>query len=489
VRARLGRYELLRLLARGGMAEVYLARRMGASSVEKRLVLKRILPERARDPRFVELFVNEARLSMSLAHANIVPVFDFGRVDDELFLVMEHVPGADLGALLQRAAAAGRPLDPVLVAAIGAAACEGLDYAHRRTDAGGKPLGIVHRDVTPRNLLISRAGEVKLVDFGVASLGGDPSGRVRGTPAYMAPEQARGESVDARADLYALGLVLNEALSGIKARPGDTTAALAAAARGEAPPLPDAVPPELAGAIRRSLAAAPGERWPDAAEMGRALDAFVVAARASRPDEGPPARRLAAWLAALVPDGDDDAARSGSLAAAAHAPGEATVRSVAETLAEAEEARPAPPAPAPPRRARWILVPLAAVAVAAAVWALRRAPALPPMARDVDAAVATPDARPPVDAPRAHDAPPVATPDAAPAPKMAPPPPRRYPVVINSKPWAKVFIDGKYVDDTPVEVSLPAGRHRVRLENPHDGTHKEVIVDVPRDRRVIETLP
>src|SRR5262249_19563504 len=161
----LGRYELLRPLARGGMADVFLARRRGAAGVEKRLVVKRIRPEHASNPRFVELFINEARLSVDLAHANIVPVFDFGRVGDELFLAMEYVDGRDLAAALQRAAERGAPLDPVLVAHIGAECCRGLDYAHGR--AGRR---LVHRDVTPRNVLLSFAGEVKLTDFGVASL-------------------------------------------------------------------------------------------------------------------------------------------------------------------------------------------------------------------------------------------------------------------------------------------------------------------------------
>src|SRR5215469_11984989 len=180
----LGRYELLRPLARGGMAEVYLARRR-AAGVEKWLVVKRIRPGRAGDARFLDLFVREARLSMSLAHQNIVPVFDFGRIDDQVFLAMERVEGKDLGSSLARAP--DHRLPPLLAAFVAAECCQALDYAHQRKGPDGVALGIVHRDVTPRNVLLSWAGEVKLTDFGIAALAGDPEAveRTIGTPAYM----------------------------------------------------------------------------------------------------------------------------------------------------------------------------------------------------------------------------------------------------------------------------------------------------------------
>src|SRR5690242_14790285 len=225
----LGRYELLRPLARGGMGEVYLARRR-AAGVEKWLVVKRMRPERAGDARFLDLFMREARLSMSLAHQNIVPVFDFGRIDDQVFLAMERVEGKDLGSSLARAGT-GRALPPLLAAFVAAECCQALDYAHRRRGPDGAPLGIVHRDVTPRNVLLSWSGEVKLTDFGIAALAGEESTRVVGTPAYMAPEQARGEPLDPRADVYAIGLVLREALTGLRPRAGADREALVAAAR------------------------------------------------------------------------------------------------------------------------------------------------------------------------------------------------------------------------------------------------------------------
>jgi len=291
----LGRYELLRPLARGGMAEIYLARRR-AAGVEKLLVVKRLRAERAGDPRFLDLFVREARLSMSLAHQNIVPVFDFGRSGDHMFLAMERVEGKDLGSSLARPGVG--PLPAVVAAFIAAECCQALDYAHRKTREGGAALGVVHRDVTPRNVLVSWSGEVKLTDFGIAALAGEETSRLIGTPGYMAPEQARGEAIDARADLYAVGLVLREALTGQRARPGsDRDALIDAARRGELAPWPPGFPAALVAIADRATAADPAARYADARSMLVALDAFIVTERAAQPGE-PPGRRLAAWLLA-----------------------------------------------------------------------------------------------------------------------------------------------------------------------------------------------
>src|SRR5574338_1282984 len=162
--------------------------------------------------------MREARLTMSLAHQNIVPVFDFGRIDDQVFLAMERVEGKDLGSSLAKA---GKAMPPLLAAFVAAECCQALDYAHHRKGPDGADLGIVHRDVTPRNVLLSWSGEVKLTDFGIAALAGDGPSKMAGTPAYMAPEQARGETTDVRADIYAVGMVLREALTGARGRHGN----------------------------------------------------------------------------------------------------------------------------------------------------------------------------------------------------------------------------------------------------------------------------
>ena len=184
----MGRYELLSPLGRGGMGEVFLARRRGPGGVEKRLVVKRIHPERAGDVRLHELFVQEARLSLSLAHKNIVSVFDFGRAGEELFIAMEFVDGRDLARALVRAKERGRPPEPGVVAYVAMEACQALEYVQKARDETGRAREIVHRDISPRNLMLSFAGEVKLVDFGVAHVVVNDRARgARGTPGYMAP--------------------------------------------------------------------------------------------------------------------------------------------------------------------------------------------------------------------------------------------------------------------------------------------------------------
>ena len=374
------------------MADVYLARRR-AAGVEKWLVVKRMRPERTGDPRFLDLFVREARLSMSLAHQNIVPVFDFGRIDEQVFLAMERVEGKDLGSSLARAPS--HRLPPLLAAFIAAECCQALDYAHQRKGPDGVALGIVHRDVTPRNVLLSWSGEVKLTDFGIAALAGDATSRLLGTPQYMAPEQARSEPIDPRADLYAIGLVLREAVTGIRPRPGtDRDSILDAARRGELlpwshaaaaappdtglalgsgdhgePPAAAEVPPAaaeelsatLVAIIDRATAVAAADRYADARTMLEDLDAFIVAQRAAHKAESP-ARQLAAWLAAVWEGERDDADADAAIEAdhlvsflddgAFDVIGTGTVRSLAATAADevpdddaAELASPPPPPP------------------------------------------------------------------------------------------------------------------------------------------------
>ncbi len=291
----LGRYELLRPLARGGMGEVYLARRR-AAGVEKWLVVKRMRPERAGDSRFLDLFMREARLSMSLTHQNIVPVFDFGRIDDQVFLAMERVEGKDLGSSLARA---GTGLPPLLAAFIAGECLQALDYAHGRKGPDGAGLGIVHRDVTPRNVLLSWAGEVKLTDFGIAVLAGDVASKATGTPAYMAPEQARGEALDVRADVYAVGLVLREALTGVRGRRGnERETVLDLAKTGELEPWPPGIDEKLRAIADRATAVDKAERFPDARAMLEELDRYIVAERAANQGDAP-ARQVAAWLGEL----------------------------------------------------------------------------------------------------------------------------------------------------------------------------------------------
>jgi hypothetical protein len=214
-----GRYMLLDRLGEGGMAQVYTAVIFGAEGFRRRFVIKRLRPELLNEPAVVAQFIDEANMASSLVHSNIVPVLDFGKVGDEYFLATEYILGRDLDRVTARhreSLGTGLPLPAALFAAH--ETLKALEYAHTRTGPGGKALGIVHRDVSPNNILVSARGEVKLFDFGIVKAEGrvtrTQQGVVKGNVVYMSPEQARGQEVDARADLFSLGLVLYGFLTG-----------------------------------------------------------------------------------------------------------------------------------------------------------------------------------------------------------------------------------------------------------------------------------
>lgn len=539
----LGRYELLRPLARGGMGEVYLARRR-AAGVEKWLVVKRMRPERAGDTRFLDLFMREARLSMSLAHQNIVPVFDFGRIDDQVFLAMERVEGKDLGSTIAKA---GKGMPPLLAAFIAAECCQALDYAHHRKGPDGTDLGIVHRDVTPRNVLLSWSGEVKLTDFGIAALAGDGPSKMAGTPAYMAPEQARAEATDVRADIYAVGMVLREALTGERGRRGsDRETVLAAAQAGRLDPWPDGFESPLKAVVDRATQVLPADRYPDARAMLADLDELIVDERSTRKGEAP-ARQLAAWLAEVWEGERDDVTISDVDIEAKHlmsflddgmfdVVGTGTQRSMAMTAAESKpaEAVPAPapepravsqtdtsarpgsePAPPQARRSRALWLVLVAAAVGAGSVALvmsMQKPAAPERIVEPRIASAQLDARhelveavtqvdaiaiesaTPVDAGIA-DAPPrvkprITTPRTQPeikqtvAAQQPAPPAVKYKVTINSTPWSYFTVDSDPTKHaTLANLELTPGPHTLHFtgSEAHPADKKVTIVVPEKD--------
>ena len=212
------RYYLIDKLAVGGMAEVYKAKLFSNHGFEMLLVLKKILPHLSANEEFVQMFVDEAKITVELRHQNIVQVFDFGCYDENYFIAMECVDGKDLKTLLKELAKRGEFIPVELVVYIVHEICKGLDYAHKKTDASGKALGLVHRDVTPANILISYTGEVKIADFGIAkartSVYNTKDGVLKGKYEYMSPEQAAGETVDFRSDIFEVGILLHEMLTG-----------------------------------------------------------------------------------------------------------------------------------------------------------------------------------------------------------------------------------------------------------------------------------
>lgn len=295
---RLGRYTLLGRIGAGGMGEVFLARVEGPEGFEKRLALKRIAPALADDPRFRQRFAAEARLAAILEHPNVVQVYEFVEEAGALWLVMEYVDGGSLRAVLRRASEAGRPVPWPLFARIGADACAGLAYAHGLADGSGKRLGLVHRDVSPENLLLSRTGAVKLADFGLAraarGLSATRPGVLTGKPRYAAPERFEGREADDRADVFSLAATLYELFTGRPAFDGDDDAAVMhAVLAADAPDLaslrPDG-PADLAPLLRWALARDPAAR-PTAEALGSPRSPAVRPPRRRRRRWPPSSRR------------------------------------------------------------------------------------------------------------------------------------------------------------------------------------------------------
>jgi eukaryotic-like serine/threonine-protein kinase len=263
-----GKYELLERLAVGGMAELYRARFHAVAGVTKPVVIKKILPAFADSQAFVTMFVNEARIAVSLSHGNIAQVFDFGAVDGEYFLAMEYVHGQPLSRVLRRAHALQFPFLPEPIALqIAIDMCRGLHYAHTRTDEAGQPLHIIHHDVSPQNVLVGYAGEVKIVDFGIARARHATNTEmqttgVKGKYPYFSPEQARGEAVDLRTDVYATGVVLYQMLCGRLPHKGPLVQTMQSIVRGEYPP-PRSLNPGLTPALERAVMIAMAYRAED----------------------------------------------------------------------------------------------------------------------------------------------------------------------------------------------------------------------------------
>ncbi len=303
----IGRYEILQKIGAGGMAEVYLAKTTGAEGIEKRLVVKRVSPSLAQNKKFLTMFVDEAKVAMRLNHPNIVQVYAFERVGVDHILTMEHVDGLDLARLLTVLKKSAGRLPVAAAAYVAQESAKGLDYAHARRDDAGLPLEIVHRDVSPQNVLLSREGAVKVTDFGVAKarLSTDDAGVIKGKLSYMSPEQATGGSVDRRSDVWSLGVVLWEMICGrslfTTRGPDDMEQVRTApvpSPRDHVPDLPDA----LEQIVVRALARVPADRFSTAREMASALGRFLhelpepfdaaslerIVARALGPDEQGP---------------------------------------------------------------------------------------------------------------------------------------------------------------------------------------------------------
>ncbi|HUK65988.1 MAG TPA: serine/threonine-protein kinase [Anaeromyxobacteraceae bacterium] len=275
-----GKFFLLQRLAVGGMAEIYRAKLVGAAGFEKELAVKRVLAARAQNPGFIRMLVNEAKLSAQLAHSNIAQIYECGEFDGTYFIAMELVYGVSMKEMMAAFARSETSLSPEQAIFLVLQLLQGLDYAHRKTDAGGEPLKIVHCDVSPDNALVSWEGELKLLDFGIAraatGLSNYKEGMLMGKLGYVAPEQASVEKTwDHRVDLFAAGIILYELLTGQKPFPKATDVeSLVASRKAKVPPpsvLDDRIPKELDVILARALALNPDARYPSARAFADAL--------------------------------------------------------------------------------------------------------------------------------------------------------------------------------------------------------------------------
>ncbi len=547
-----GPFEILRPLGRGGMAETFLAVRRGHEGFQREVCLKRVLPERAAEPGFVRLFQREARFAARLSHPHIAQVFEFGCDEDAWWMSLEYVPGGDLRSLLKQL---GQPLPVDLTLVLALDVLEALACAHDHV-IDGQPAGLVHRDVSPSNILLDLQGNFKLADFGIAKpthrdrIKGETgftttTGTVKGKAAYMAPEQALGKIVDGRADLWSVGVILYEALSG--ARPFDGPSDLAimmAASLGQREPLAKVaphVPADLCAIVEKFLAPNPDNRYATAveaidalgnrpspingrrrlAEMTTALRRHAAEAPIVAPEPDPGATRTIydpAQLASMLPE---TAARPSAAAKPRDTP-HVEAKPVATVTAQT-------PAQAPRRWLPTVVLMMGIASVGAVGWAFatREAAVAPvtatPLAPSPPALATAPPATPPLP-PVAPDTlargmatplvevPDAATPlvvepelapatrpgrrptrDARPAQPVsapsAPTPPTTPPAAMGSLrvtafPWGDVSVDGTRVGRCPVMLDLPVGTHRVVISGGANSVTRTVRITEGRREEV-----
>jgi hypothetical protein len=450
------RYREIHPLASGGMAELHLARVSGLGGFERLVVVKRLHARLADAPDRVQMLLDEARIAATLQHGNIVAVHDVAIENGSVSIVMEYLHGQDVRVLLKRAAQVGGglvPLDQAIAIVLGV--CAGLHHAHEQVDAAGKPLEIVHRDVSADNVFVTYDGGVKLIDFGIARarsrLGHTEHGVIKGKPGYMAPEQIKCLAVDRRADVHAAAVLLYELTCGTRPRKGKTDIEQYAATvdRDAIPPhtVRPGYPAALEEIVLRGLARDPAARYQTAAELGRALEQFARAQRLDLSNFGLAnlmeelfRDKLEAWRAAQKA-GRSLADHVAALRMTAASDGPAADARAAVAAAGTRGATPVPATPATSRRGLYLVLTVVGVALAiggVVYWKGRTSGAPttsdPPGSAPVavpapDAAVPAPDAAVP-DAAAAPDAATVPVPDAVPAPV---PVPDAVPTTVRSK--------------------------------------------------------
>jgi serine/threonine protein kinase len=307
-----GKYLLLARVNVGGMAEVFKAKTFGVEGFERILAIKRILPNVSNDEEYIKMFIDEARIAVGLAHSNIVEIYELGSYRDQYYMAMEYVSGRDLRQILDRLRKQEAKLPVAAAALIACKICDGLDYAHRKTDPSGQPLNVIHRDVSPQNVLVSFEGAIKLTDFGIAKAENRAShtqaGVLKGKFGYMSPEQVRGLELDQRSDLFAVGILLYEMLTANRLFVGSSDFSTLEKVRNaefqQACEVAPQIPEELNAIINKALAKDRNERYANAGELHDALQQFLIIDNTIYNE-----RSLAKWMAENYSQEIEDEAR------------------------------------------------------------------------------------------------------------------------------------------------------------------------------------
>ena len=479
------------------MAEIFLANVKGVEGFEKTIVLKRILPHLAEEPDFVKMFIDEAKLASTLTHPNIVQVYELGSIDNRFFIAMEYVPGIDLSTLAKKIWMRSEKIPLGAALAIGIDAARGLHYAHEKRDMTGQHLGLVHRDVSPQNILLSNEGQVKITDFGIAKAENKStktrSGVLKGKFSYMAPEQAFGKNIDRRADLFALGLVVYELFANKRQYKSDNELEMLEMARlAEIPPLTTAVPgfPEsLSLVLQKALAPKMDDRYASCAEFANALQKEALAL-----GEGYDTDRLGVLIREYMmqtPSLEPLELTDSSVLSLRDDDVMTTPLSDIKKL-EAMGLKSLSPPP-PPKDASVVVtvpkskLPLIAAGVIALLLAVVIILLLRPQPQQVQPiAVKDQPASTPAQQPASQAA---VTPQTTVEPKpKAERDPAGY-LTVNSSPWSYVYVDGKKLSKTtPLQRHrLGAGRHKIKLESPGAERSEEFTVDI-RDGKTVTKI-
>lgn len=483
----IGAHRLLREIARGGMGEIWLAHQRGLAGFERLVVIKRVIANTEDDPTFVTLFLDEARIASQLHHPNVVQVFELGQHGPSYYLVMEYLSGQNLARVNKRILQQQRDFPAALAVEIISAAARGLGYAHRRRDLEGKPLGIVHRDVSPANLFVTYDGQVKVLDFGIAKAAGRQSrtatGLVRGKIKYMSPEQALSEEVDASSDVFALGVVLFELVTGTRLYgPLDDTALLR---RLLDEPLPRAserapVDSHLDTLISRMIEKSPERRFADGQVVHEALEEWLATRH------GPTTRNLESTMRACFADELRGEAQLQNEAKASVTPVSSS-NSLPDGLARARSGS---------RTGLFALggVLLLLLLTANVVVLLRREP---PVTREEPrqppgGAAPSKPAEPPSPAPAFAEVPAPSQPAAPDAGKELVRPVARSAagrLTLQTEPWSRVFLGKRSLGETPlVEITMPVGTHRLRLINEEDHIDTSIEVEIREGALTVQKL-